>query len=368
MDLRVGDSVTFESCAFGMGVAVPGMVGQIQEIAEGGAIKVYLPKINAMYNFAMSDLKPATNTLSPREIELEKTSNLIYSAYLRYWDNLVGKQNTTITELGRELQAKSEELWEIQHRIVEMNTLFKSSHGKYTSEANRLECKVTVKRLLESTKGYTGIEFNGTKIIATTKPVIIEYKGFKIPMGKYTVVVDVLAKDVNIQCVDSIPNRDPHPHINGHGNPCWGSYTDSVGVNIANSKHLKVLELAIDFLWSVYEDGWYTHVLYWLPANERSKICMDCFELIDNCSCEEAERCEGCDRDRDDCECMRCPDNNEIIDRFPDEGCYRCRTLCLDHNAGQWECRYDDVYYSNTRHLDRTRVSTDRYTVEGEPA
>lgn len=250
--------------------------------------------------------------------------------------------NADINNLTRQLQDKIA-------RQKELDTLYNSRIRTFSSRMNSPETMRYVQYLFQ--EKYERIQFDGYYIIATTKPVTMLFRNRQIDMGVYTIEINMM------ESVESIRVTNPksyagyvHPHISG-GRCCFGTYADTVSTLSAHNQYFELLNLMHDYLSSCYPSGWYIPIYPWIPDIEN---CENCYYEYDDCRCERDEDryyCDNCDTDitNDSCDCLRCPNTNDVLEgnAFPDSQCGRSGCLHKDLDNDEWRCGYDEYLTSD---------------------
>ena len=193
---------------------------------------------------------------------------------------------------------------------------------------------------LQASGEYSNIKANNDgSLTATTAPIIIEYDGWKFPLGRYKINLD-LAGDIKIEALDPHPDADyPHPHISSDGVPCLGNIRGDIPRMLGTMRISEALQSLHAFLSAYNPDNPYEKISRFDPAGEYcddENPCDDCDErcspyCIFECSNNNGQyECEDCnDRQTDFCyiECSY----NENFSRFSP-----CEDNC--ENKGNEHC------------------------------
>ena len=254
-----------------------------------------------------------------KEVE-QKVVN--YIAFVRGKEKEYKKQ---IDSAYKDISIKQNEIRDTYHRLNELNTLKLSSYNK----AKRIEKSKIINGIQELEDKYEAIESSSDRIIARTKPIILEYNGLDIPLGRYAVEIDIMG-NVVFSVVDRVnePHEEVseiHPHITASGSPCWGTWLQSITEGLTSGNYLSVLSLIHSYLSQCDELGWYVSALAF--GKDANKRCKECWALVDECDC---DKCEECGRDEEHCDCTRCPDSGDRIEEVGGSYCNGCSSLDND--------------------------------------
>lgn len=100
----------------------------------------------------------------------------------------------------------------------------------------------------------------------------INYEGETYAIGEFEVVIYVNGDHGGVRCINKTLSveRCYHPHVGDDGDPCLGNISDTIGILIGQMKYDIVIQIMIDFLRSVNDDGWMEDVILW-PKKGESK-------------------------------------------------------------------------------------------------
>jgi hypothetical protein len=97
------------------------------------------------------------------------------------------------------------------------------------------------------------VELVDEAIHVTTKPVVIEYRGRRYPMGQFTIRIG-MSGILSIWNLERIhPGGVPHPHVNEHRHPCFGNATTAVKEAAAEHRYADVIAQVITWLFDGYQ-------------------------------------------------------------------------------------------------------------------
>ena len=232
--------------------------------------------------------------------------------------------------------------------IHKMDILMRSNNSKIgAATANK---RGLFEVLMDS---YSSIYFSNGYLIARTKDVKIKYVAHRdtishelegeYNLGAYDIRIGIFDNKLTIKQADMtkrpLDRPEQHPHVQGEGVPCLGSYGFTINKEIAEYRYLEALQTISLYLNSVNPSDWYCPIFFWNRAIDLGDYCGDCWAHVDNCQC---DRCEECGRHHDDCECITCPDTHDRLqdNSFPDRGCASCTYLRRNEPAGEWQCTY----------------------------
>jgi len=203
---------------------------------------------------------------------------------------------------------------------------------------------------LEASGQFTSILVTDTgRLSATTTAITIEHDGWRFPMGRYVINLD-LSGDVVIEALDSHSNAEhPHPHVATDGRPCLGNIRGDIPKMLGSMRIAEALQVLHVFLSEYNPDGPYEKIGHFDPTgeyhDEDESPCDDCDErcssyCIFDCGNNDGQYdCQDCYDYRTDYCYLECHYNEDFSRFKPGDDCEDRGTehCCL-------ECEYNNEW------------------------
>jgi len=360
----------FELSEYHVRVALDGdIASQSQVVDDDSQVLAYIDhnRIIVPIEFTAAD-NEAARTVLPYIIErsIDSLDFMVDGKLLiqhremvqRYHEAFASRVQQRITDIERELRENESEAEQAYYKIVEcerkkpiireeLDFLKKLAEIK-EPRLFRVQAHTLVE--LEASGQFTSIVIAGDgKLSATTSPIIIEHDGWRFPMGRYVINLE-LSGDIIIEALDPHNNAEhPHPHVATDGRPCLGNIRGDIPKMLGALRIAEALQTLHAFLCEYNPDGPYEKIGHFDPTgeyqDEDENPCDDCDErcstyCIFDCGNNDGQYdCQDCYDYRTDYCYLECH-YNEDFSRF--KPCDDCEDLGTEHCY--LECEYNEEW------------------------
>lgn len=292
----------------------------------------------------MIELMDAIVRLYPNTIQtLETRVNMITDNFINFVIGSNGGIKHTyknkVNDCNREIVNHMTAIMRNIQTINESQTLLRSLNSKlglYKSIDNRMMIHKQIKNFID--KGmYSIITFNNDSITAKTKEIYLYDNNIRYTVGKFEVKIMLNGIITMRNLTDRIGDLD-HPHVSGTY-PCLGSIINSIKGFIQQCDYIGLLDIAYHFLCSYNAVGAYRKV--YDMNYEAIQWCDKHKSPYETCDCPKSnviteERCVVCGCLIENCDCLRCPMNDDEAFTNPDSYCDGCDSLNDDGSCGYY--------------------------------
>lgn len=211
--------------------------------------------------------------------------------------------------LFNDIRTAQDNIYNWSAKIGDINILIKS----FTSKQALMSKDKLYNVFKTIADKFSGIEFEGSGIYATTNPITMEFIDWDnnkvcIDMGVYKIKLDIIT-GITFDRISGGNNNDCgyiHPHIQNDGRACWGTWLKTLTELHKECNYIGELDLAYRFLCEADRHGWY--IDGYAFSKDYADRCTSCWRL--DCEC---DRCEYCGNSSDNCVCRRCPDTDDRV-------------------------------------------------------
>ena len=136
------------------------------------------------------------------------------------------------------------------------------------------EADPSLNRMLKEIKAYAVndgfyVTPNG-QIHVGIGQIDIKYRGNVYDIGEFEIVIWPKHSRVNLINTTRIVEEHCHPHVDGHGNPCFGNIDEQVKVFCNGMQYVMLIRLLKVFLKTCHRKEWYVSVTEW-PMKKREE-------------------------------------------------------------------------------------------------
>lgn len=104
-------------------------------------------------------------------------------------------------------------------------------------------------------------------VFVTTHEIVTTYKRKKYPLGEFKIAIRFAEGFITLNNLTRKRDDYDHPHVL-MGSPCYGNIGTEVSRCITSCDFGVLIPLLVQFLETVNEGEWYTHIDRWEPDNE----------------------------------------------------------------------------------------------------
>ena len=178
--------------------------------------------------------------------QVARHTNTEYASQLSYVESRIQRAQASIIELERQRE---------QLRVY----LLREQQQQQLEPGTRED--IVFANLLRMPQ-IKDIVFEDRLLVVTTHEIVVTYKRKKYPIGEFRITINFPDGYTNFTNLTHKINDYDHPHV-FNGSPCYGNIYTEVSRCLTTCEVGVLIPLLIQFLESVTEGDWYTHVDNW---------------------------------------------------------------------------------------------------------
>lgn len=185
--------------------------------------------------------------------QVVRHTNTEYTSQLSYVESRIQRAQASLVELERQHQ---------QLRIY----LLREQQQEHDPGARE---DIVFTNLLRMPQ-IKDIVFEDRLLVVTTHEIVVTYKRKKYPIGEFKIKINFPDGYTIFENITRKIGEYDHPHVY-NGSACYGNIYSEISRCLSTCEVGVLIPLLIQFLESVTEGDWYTHVDRWTEENKTEE-------------------------------------------------------------------------------------------------